>query len=237
MKIILFLTIFITTNSWGQTDSILLPMHTIINNARVYKKSVNGIPAKEMMDVSRIQGVLLDLKYAGEDNFMHKKLYRNALTTFLRKRAFTILKAVEGDFISVGLTLKIWDAYRPYSVTIAMWDKIKDERYVANPKNGSGHNKGLAVDLTLVDLHSGTDLNMGTGFDNFTDSAHADFNDLPSAVIHNRKILRNAMIKHGFKNLETEWWHFYLPDIDNDEILDISFSALRKITKKNSSFN
>src|SRR5437867_1601617 len=78
-----------------------------------------------------------------------------------------------------GLGLKIFDAYRPYSVTVKFWELIKDERYVANPSKGSGHNRGIAVDLTIIHLKTNEELNMGTGFDNFTDTAHQAFVNLP----------------------------------------------------------
>ncbi|MEO8404300.1 MAG: M15 family metallopeptidase, partial [Chitinophagaceae bacterium] len=104
---------------------------------------------------------------------------------------------------------------------------VKDERYVANPAKGSGHNRGIAVDLTIIDLKTGKELDMGTGFDNFTDSAHQSFQLLPEKVLANRKLLRSVMEKYGFKVLETEWWHYYLADGAKFEVLDISFRNLK----------
>ena len=124
--------------------------------------------------------------------------------------------------------LKIFDAYRPYSVTVKFWELVKDERYVAHPGKGSGHNRGIAVDLTIIDLASGQELDMGTGFDNFSDTAHSDYTQLPEKVLQNRQLLRSLMEKNGFKVLETEWWHFYLPGSNHYEILDIPFNKLKK---------
>ena len=88
-----------------------------------------------------------------------------------------------------------------------MWEPIKDERYVADPKKGSGHNRGIAVDLTLINLKTKEELPMGTGFDNFSDTAHQTFTALPEQILQNRNLFKNFMEKYGFKALETEWWH------------------------------
>jgi D-alanyl-D-alanine dipeptidase len=110
-----------------------------------------------------------------------------------------------------------------------MWELIKDDRYVADPKKGSGHNRGIAVDLTLINKLSGEELNMGTGFDNFSDTAHADFENLPGEVLQNRRLLKSIMEKYGFKELETEWWHFSWNNSDF-ELLDIAGEKLKKKT-------
>jgi len=125
--------------------------------------------------------------------------------------------------------IKIWDAYRPYSVTEKMWELVKDDRYAADPKFGSGHNRGIAVDLTIIDLSTGKELDMGTGFDNFSDTAHHDFKNLPANVLQNRLVLRSVMEKHGFKALETEWWHYYFINGKDYELLDIPFEELYRI--------
>lgn len=113
-----------------------------------------------------------------------------------------------------------------------MWELVKDDRYAADPKKGSGHNRGIAVDLTIIDLKTKEELAMGTGFDNFTDSAHHDFSALPVDVLQNRLLLKNTMEKYGFKALETEWWHYALPNSSEYELLDLSFDDLKKLSKK-----
>jgi D-alanyl-D-alanine dipeptidase len=127
--------------------------------------------------------------------------------------------------------LKIWDAYRPYSVTEKMWEPLKDERYVANPKYGSGHNRGVAVDLTLVDVTTGKELDMGTGFDHFSDTAHVSFKALSANVLANRALLQQHMEAAGFVVLETEWWHFYIPDTRKYALLNLTFRQLKKINR------
>ncbi len=138
---------------------------------------------------------------------------------------------IQNELKEKGLGLKIFDAYRPYSVTKIMWGKVKDDRYAADPKKGSGHNRGIAVDLTIIDLKTHEELNMGTGFDNFTDSAHHDFKNLPEAILQNRSILKSIMEKYGFKALGTEWWHYSLPNANDFELMDLPFKKLKQLNQ------
>ena len=190
---------------------------------------------QKMIDLRKlIPGLRLDLKYATIHNFMREKLYPSTNTTFLRKPAADSLKKVIAYLRERNVTVKIFDAYRPYSVTEKMWEKVKDSRYAADPAKGSGHNRGAAVDLTLINLKTGKELPMGTGFDNFSDTAHPDFINLPKEILKNRENLKSQMEKYGFKQLSTEWWHFYLPNSSSFQLLDISFRDLIKMDEKKS---
>src|SRR4051812_30308091 len=125
---------------------------------------------------SSVPLLVFDLRYATTNNFMHRRMYPAKTTdTYLRLPAVKALLQVQQELNKKSLGLKVFDAYRPYSVTKKFWELVHDERYVADPKKGSGHNRGIAIDLTIVDLKTGKELNMGAGFDNFTDSAHHDF--------------------------------------------------------------
>jgi len=196
-----------------------------------YLSEVATDTAKKMVELkSRAPGILYDLRYASTNNFMHRQMYVPApAATFLRLPAAEALGKVQQELSAAGLGLKVFDAYRPYSVTVLFWELVKDERYVANPAKGSGHNRGIAVDLTLVRLSDKTELHMGTGFDNFSDTAHHSFTDLPAGVLKNRQLLRSVMEKYGFKALETEWWHYSLPGSERFELLDIPFQQLQQI--------
>jgi D-alanyl-D-alanine dipeptidase len=199
----------------------------VIRSGKEFVKTIHNNPEKRMCDISAmIPGILIELKYAGIDNFSHTKLYPTIRTSFLRLKAAQALKKVELELNDDSLGLNIWDAYRPYSITERMWEMVKDERYAANPRFGSGHNRGIAVDLTIVRLKDHTELDMGTGFDHFGDSAHHDFTRLETNVIENRKRLRTTMEKHGFRALESEWWHYYFSDSNDYELLDLSFKQL-----------
>jgi D-alanyl-D-alanine dipeptidase len=200
----------------------------VLNQSSEMKASIKASEFNKMVDIKRIiPDIRLELTYTTPENFMHTVLYSPTTTTFLRLPAALALKKVQDALRKENLSLKIWDAYRPYSVTLKMWDLIHDDRYVADPAKGSGHNRGIAVDLTIVSLKDGKELEMGTGFDNFTDSAHQDYIKLSENVLNNRKLLRNLMVENGFAIFPTEWWHYYYSEGQFD-ILDFSFEDLMK---------
>lgn len=198
-----------------------------------YRQTLTIDSNKKMKNLQQlIPAVVLDLRYASANNFVNQPVYPEGTTiTFLRSPAANALLHVQEELQTKGLGLKIFDAYRPYSVTVKFWELIKDERYVANPTKGSGHNRGLAVDLTIIDVNTGFELDMGTGFDNFTETAHHSFTKLNATVLQNRKLLKDVMLKHGFNLLETEWWHYYWPNDRNYEVLDLDFKQLKKLSK------
>ena len=208
------------TSAFGQLQPV--------NKSKIYRQQVQADSLQRMVELKTILPALVyDLRYATTNNFTHRKLYKSGKETFLRSPAAKALENVQQDLNEQGYGLKIFDAYRPYSVTRKMWDLIHDERYVADPAKGSGHNRGLAVDLTIVHLKDGSELNMGTGFDNFTDTAHQNFTSLPVDILQNRKLLKTAMEKYGFRALETEWWHYSWPNDRNYELLDLDFKKLK----------
>lgn len=204
----------------------------VISKSKDFKAIIAKNENMAMLDIKNIPGVVIDLAYVKQDNFMKAPLYPYTKTSYLRKPAVLALIEVQKELGAKGLGIKIWDAYRPYSVTEKMWEPVKDERYVANPASGSGHNRGISVDLTIVKLDTKEELNMGTGVDHFSDTAHLNFKGLPGDVLANRQLLRTVMERHGFIPLETEWWHYYLPNAKNYELLDLSFKALSKLNKK-----
>lgn len=195
----------------------------VIENKDSYKRSIARDSTKKMVELrSVIPDIVYDLRYATTNNFMRRRMYsRNIQHTFLRKPAAEGLLKVQQDLKAKGFGLKIFDGYRPYSVTVKFWELVKDEKYVANPAKGSAHNRGLAVDLTLIDMKTKKELDMGTGFDNFTDSAHHSFNNLDTEIKENRKLLRETMKKYGFDMFDTEWWHYSWPNTNDYELLDL----------------
>lgn len=236
LQISVVISIFqFTTFNYAHAQSKILNKYglIVIKDIKILQKEIALDSNKRMVNLHTIMPDLqLDLKYATIHNFMDEKLYPTLHTTFLRKPVADSLEKVVEYLKNQNLTIKIFDAYRPYSVTEKMWDKVKDDRYAADPSRGSGHNRGVAIDLTLINLQSKKELSMGTDFDNFSDTAHSDFKDLPPEEVRNRDILKNAMEKFGFLQLSTEWWHFYLPNSSQYELLDISFSDLKKMDKK-----
>ena len=205
----------------------------IISSFHAYKKSVKLNNKNTLADLKKtIPNIRLDLRYSIPNNFTKTKLYKNAFTTYLRKDVAFALLGVNNELTKAGLGLKIFDAYRPYAVTKMMWEIVHDERYVANPGSGSGHNRGIAVDLTIINIQTGNELDMGTGFDNFTDSAHHSFTkNLPTDIISNRSLLKSTMEKFGFKSLETEWWHYSFVSKEIYDVMDIDFKTFAKKIK------
>ncbi len=201
----------------------------IIRDEKAYVRSITYNPGLALVDLRRfIPGICLDLRYATDSNFTTQKIYPATTTAYMRRKAVSCLLNVQKELKTMGMGLKIFDAYRPYSATELIWQLVKDERYAANPAKGSNHNRGIAVDLTIIDLKTMKELDMGTGFDNFSDTAHHNFKSLPGTVIKNRQLLRNIMEKNGFIAMETEWWHYALPNPKKYDLLDISFAVLSK---------
>jgi zinc D-Ala-D-Ala dipeptidase len=225
----IFLTINTGICAQSKNDSAL----KVISKLKAYKKQVEAEAGKKMIELKTlVPGLVYDLRYASENNFMKRRMYpSNTNITFLRQPAAIAIAAVQQELNQKGLGLKIFDAYRPYSVTVKFWELVKDERYVANPAKGSGHNRGIAVDLTIIHLDSGKEFDMGTGFDNFSDTAHWAFTNLSEEVLQNRNMLKTIMEKNGFKALDTEWWHFFLPNSGRYEVLNIPFKKLNKDIK------
>lgn len=173
-----------------------------------------------LIDVSTaVPGVRLDIKYATADNFTKAVVYP-AARCLLRPEAAAALAQVQTDLQAKGVSLKVWDCYRPLSVQKRFWKLVPDPRYVADPKKGSRHNRGAAVDLTLVDS-SGRELEMPTGYDDFTEAAHRSSQAGTPAARSNAKILEDAMTARGFKGLPTEWWHFDFSGWQAFPLLDV----------------
>lgn len=219
ISILLLLIFFLRTPAIAQKDYGI----PVIDTKEKYLKTVREDSSKTMVELKTLAADLVyDLRYASTNNFMHKRMYSaNTRRTFLRKPAAEALAKVQQELREQGLGLKIYDAYRPYSVTVKFWELVKDERYVANPAKGSGHNRGLAIDLTLINLKTGNEIEMGTDFDNFSDTAHHSFNQLSPEVKQNRKLLRDVMKKYGFDMFDTEWWHYSWPNTKEFEVLDL----------------
>jgi len=205
----------------------------IVSNKIAFIKTVQMDSSKQMVALSiYLQPLVTEWKYATEDNFTKKVLYKNPCA-YMRIEAALALQKVNEELKAKGLGLKIFDAYRPYSVTKKMWKAVPDENYAANPAKGSGHNRGAAIDLTLYDLATGNELRMPTPFDDFTQKAHHNYMNLDSVVLVNRQILKDAMVKYGFMPLPTEWWHYYLPNAaQRFELIDLSFEQMKSLTKE-----
>jgi len=188
---------------------------------------VLGQRADDLVNIKEINPrIMVNIRYATEDNFTGKELY-DSNTCFLRRSTAVKLNTVQGVLERMGLGLKVWDCYRPVAVQKVLWAVLPDERYVANPKTGSRHNRGSSVDVTLVDRH-GNELLMPTAFDDFTPQAHRRYPDLRKEVIMNRTLLEDLMKKGRFIPLDEEWWHFDDEKWMEFEMIDVPFDRLLK---------
>jgi D-alanyl-D-alanine dipeptidase len=160
----------------------------------------------KLSDYSR--DFVYDMKYATEDNFLKSAVYPCGECMLRYRTAKALIEANE-EFLRRGYRIKIFDCYRPLDVQRKMWAIVNNPSYVADPSKGSIHNRGGAVDMTLVD-ESGNELDMGTGFDHFGPESAVNFNDKkwPAIVRKNRNFLIKVMKRHGFTVLPSEWWHF-----------------------------
>lgn len=147
-----------------------------------------------------------DMKYATDDNFLKAKVY-DCAECFLRFKTVQALIAANHFFQELGFKIKIFDCYRPLSIQKRMWEIVPNPSYVANPAKGSIHNRGGAVDISLVD-ENGVEVDFGTDFDFFGKEASHSYKKLSKKIRKNRKFLRKIMEENGFKALESEWWHY-----------------------------
>jgi len=185
-----------------------------------------GNYSNDLVAVTSINSCIrLDIRYATTNNFTGQQVYSSPKAC-LRRPAALKLSAAQQKLEEQGLALKVYDAYRPLSVQKIFWKIMPDERYVADPSKGSRHNRGSAVDVTLVGLNSGKELEMPSGYDDFTSRAGYAFTNLPPAAVSNRALLRAVMTGCGFIPFETEWWHFDDAGWTNYPILDVPLENL-----------
>ena len=196
-------------------------------NLEEYRKLVREDSSQELVPLaSFIPGIRLDVRYATDSNLMDRPVYSLA-AVYLRRPAAEALKAAEEELRSSGYGFKVFDGYRPYRVTVEFYEAYHDSNFVASPYTGSRHNRGCAVDLTLVDLKTGKELVMPTPYDSFTKEAAADYRDITPPARYNRKRLQDVMLKHGFLIYASEWWHFDFAGWKNYAVTDIPFEELK----------
>jgi D-alanyl-D-alanine dipeptidase len=179
-----------------------------------------------LVDIQTINpNIVLDIRYATTNNFLEEQLYQVAKCA-LRKEVAEQLSKVQNDLEEIDLGLKVFDCYRPLSVTKKMWEVLPDSRYVANPERGSRHNRGAAVDVSLVDLKTGMELEMPTDYDDFSEKAWRSYEGNKPEVKRNSDLLASMMKERGFEPLITEWWHFDFEGWEKYSILDVSLENI-----------
>jgi len=225
-RFIVFFLLSLSLHSCAQKNEQNPYGLTIINDYRNYKKAYQKNPNDELVEIKKaIPSIVLDIRYATKNNFMQEVMYKQA-RAFARKPVVEQLKKIQAILNKQGYGLKIFDAYRPYAITLAFYEKASDKNFVANPAKGSKHNRGCAVDLTIIDLRTGKDVPMPTPYDSFAPEASPHYEKLPAAVIKNRDFLIATMQANGFRVIYNEWWHFDFNGWQNYELMDIPFEQL-----------
>jgi zinc D-Ala-D-Ala dipeptidase len=216
-----------------------VPLLGIDNTVKVSAKqqvSSASKPAQDAVDASlKASGLVnvcnmganfvYDQRYGTTNNFTGEKLYTST-RIYLRPETAQKLADANKEFNSMGYRIKIWDAYRPYSVQKILYSKVSGSRkpFIANPytAESSVHNKGAAVDITLVNL-DGSPVEMPTDFDTFDNTASINYTGCSEQAVANRKLLRTVMKNHGFEGIRCEWWHFNDTDAWKYTIVDVMF--------------
>lgn len=179
--------------------------------------------APELVQITEADyGVKLDLVYASTDNLTRTVIYQDAVCAIHQDAAPLVRKAAQ-HAQRAGYTLLIFDAYRPQAAQAKLWEKLQDPMYVIPPEVGSNHTRGTAIDVSLIDNQTGHILNMGTGFDDMSLDSHHDVDGLPIEAQRNRLILLGIMLHAGFKGIESEWWHYELPEANTYPLIDCDF--------------
>ena len=184
----------------------------------------------ELVELVRLDPTIrLDVRYATKNNEFGRPFYSEA-RAFLQRPAAEALARVQRALKAKGYGLLVFDGYRPWSVTKQFWDLTPADKkiFVANPKNGSRHNRGGAIDLTLVDLATGKEADMGGAYDEMSKRSYVTYQDGPKEALARRELLRGAMEKEGFFVYPWEWWHFDWKDWREYAVLDVPFGAFKQ---------
>jgi zinc D-Ala-D-Ala dipeptidase len=182
----------------------------------------------DLVELVRLDPTIkLDIRYATANNFLGTPVYTQA-RAFLQRPAAQALLRAHRELQAQGYGLLIHDGYRPWYVTKIFWDATPDDKkvFVANPAEGSKHNRGCAVDLSLYDLKTGKEVTMPSGYDEMTDRAFADYGGGTPEERARRALLRQAMEKQDFHVNPKEWWHFDYQDWIQYPILNVKFEDL-----------
>lgn len=192
------------------------------------KEDPSDFRPDDLVEIIRLDSTIrLDIRYATSNNFMGHPIYTRA-RAFLQRPAAEAFVRVHQGLEAEGFGLQVLDGYRPWSVTKKFWDETPSEKrkFVANPEKGSRHNRGCAVDVTLYDLETGEEVQMPSGYDDFSYRAYVSYRGGTATQNLKRDLLIRSMESEGFRVLSGEWWHFDYRDWRQYRILDIPFEDL-----------
>ena len=205
-------------------------MLTVVAAQQGPPKDPSATRPADLVELVRLDPTIrLDIRYAGTNNFLGKPVYKEA-RAFLQRPAAEALVRANKALAPLGYGLMIHDGYRPWAITRLFWDMTSgfQREFVADPKTGSKHNRGCAVDLTMYDLANGQVVQMPGEYDEMTPRSYPDYTGGPPEARAKRDLLRKVMEAEGFTVEPNEWWHYNYRDWREYPILDIPFSAIGK---------
>jgi len=218
---ILFLLILLTSCKSSESAVSGIKNNYLNGTSLAIYQGINDSSFVNLKDFSK--DFVLDIKYATEDNFLKKKVY-DCAECYLRLKTIKMLIAANTEFETKGYRIKLFDCYRPLDIQKKMWEIVPNADYVADPKKGSIHNRGGAVDITLVDK-DGKELDMGTPFDFFGIKASHNYQNLSEEIKKNRNLLKETMLKYNFKSFDSEWWHYNLANSGTDQLANFKWEC------------
>ena len=187
----------------------------------------------DMVELVKLDSTIkLDVRYATINNFMKRRMYSQA-AAFLQRPAAEALVRAHKMLARNGYGVVVFDGYRPWSVTLDFWRKTprSKRKFVANPRTGSRHNRGCAVDCSLYDLRTGKEVEMPSPFDDLTVKAAANYTGGTAGQRSARRTLRTALESQGFSVNPVEWWHFDYRDWKEYRVMDVPFDSLQRERK------
>ncbi len=201
---------------------------SIISDLDTYHQQVIADSNNTLIEIkSRIPNIVLDIRYATTNNFLKKVFYKQA-KAFARLPVVLALQKAQAELNAQGIGIKIYDGYRPYAVTVQFYESFPDSLYVASPWSGSRHNRGCALDITLVNLKTGKELKMPTPYDSSIKASWADAPVKNKKALKNRELMKSVMAKYGFTVEPSEWWHYNYNGWASYPLMDIPFEVLQK---------
>lgn len=208
--------------------SALVALVSLVSIAQGPPQETGPFRQPELVELTKLDPTIrLDIRYATKNNFLGRKVYKQA-RAFLQRPAAEALMRVNQRLRKEGYGLVVFDGYRPWAVTKTFWDATPEDKkiFVADPSKGSRHNRGCAVDLSMFDLKTGQLVKMPGEYDEMTERSHINYACASDEAKRLRELLRGAMEAEGFAVYEPEWWHYDYKDWKEYPILNVKFSEL-----------